>query len=687
MTHSNNRNGKKQSKTKKSKLTRPELLAPAGSLNCFHAAVEAGADAIYLGLDEFNARLRAKNFSLKTLSYLVPFAHKNNIKIYIALNTLIKQHELQRIMAILCQLEQLEVDAVIIQDLSIVQIITRYFPGIPLHASTQMVVHNTVCATALEKLGIKRIILARELSLAEIGEIKKTTNIELEVFIHGALCYSISGLCLASSYIGGSSGNRGCCMQVCRRQFTSNKKSQYFFSPKDFCTVHFIPELMKLDIKCFKIEGRMKNADYVYNTVSAYRKLIDNPDLVNETQKLLKKDFGREKTSLFLSSQEVKHGNINSYSSGTGEYLGIIKEVSKDYFNLKTDTQLKKGDKIRIHQEDINRGYMLKILKVIYKEGWSQIYVSDISEVKRGYNAYLVGPKSSQNRNWSHYNKITIKPSVIKKRTHSPQKMLEPIMIHTKKKVNFTDQMYLRINTIEWLRYFTSISPSGVIIQCSIQDLKKLKAREKILSNLAPKLIISLPPFIPQHTIPIWKKTIAELYHAGIIKWMCSQFGEKQLFPDRCEIFADYPLWCINRVTQNLLLNNGFSSYYFSPEDDILNLKAIGNQWGLMPLYLKVPLFVSRIDPALPDNTFLKEKQNYRYIIKKKFGLWYLLSEKPLCLTHRRDKLKSMGIKNFVLDLSFHTPQRKTLSTILSYYSNKTKVPDTSLFNHKAGLK
>ena len=194
-----------------------ELLAPAGSTESFLAAIDGGADAIYCGTSLLNARMRAKNFTIPQLSYLVPYAHSRGVKIYITMNTLVKNGELESIFDLLYQLSQLEVDAIIVQDIGLIEIAKNYFPSLSIHASTQMAIHNLDGVEVAEKLGMERVILARELTIDEIGYITRRSNIEVEIFVHGALCYSISGICLASSYLGGMSGNRGKCTQVCRR--------------------------------------------------------------------------------------------------------------------------------------------------------------------------------------------------------------------------------------------------------------------------------------------------------------------------------------------------------------------------------------------------------------------------------------------------------------------------------------
>ncbi|MBU2646440.1 U32 family peptidase, partial [bacterium] len=242
---------------KKRQTRIPELLAPAGSLESFNAALEAGADAVYLGVGALNARLRARNFTMDSLAHLLGRAKNSQVRIYVTLNTLVKQEELKSVLDMLYQLQQLEVDAVIVQDLGLAYLAHRYFPALTLHASTQMVIHNRMGLDAMGQLGIKRAVLSRELSFAEVERLQQDTPVELEVFIHGALCYAISGLCLASSFIGGWSGNRGRCTQVCRRKFSSQQDEGYAFSPGDLWAVDHIADFSRIGISSLKIEGRM----------------------------------------------------------------------------------------------------------------------------------------------------------------------------------------------------------------------------------------------------------------------------------------------------------------------------------------------------------------------------------------------------------------------------------------------
>ena len=238
---------------------KPELLLPAGSIETFIAAIEGGADAVYLGLKVFNARGRAINFTIFQLRNVISYAHKHNVKVYLTLNTVIKNRELSKLMDILFQISQIDLDAVIIQDLGVLYIIKKFFPALEVHISTQGAVHNSIGVNFFNKYDVKRVILARELTYNELENITQKTKIPIEIFVHGALCYSLSGMCLFSSYLGGQSANRGLCRQPCRRKYHSQGKEGYFFNLKDNQQIDNIVDLQRLNIASIKVEGRMKS--------------------------------------------------------------------------------------------------------------------------------------------------------------------------------------------------------------------------------------------------------------------------------------------------------------------------------------------------------------------------------------------------------------------------------------------
>src|SRR6266542_483189 len=273
--------------------TRPvELLAPAGGVDAAFAAFHFGADAVYLGLKKFSARAEAENFTLEEVDEITAYAHslQPRRRVFVTINTLIRQDELAELVEAVAALAEIGVDALIIQDLGVYHLIRRYFPGLELHASTQLAVHNRAGAEALHRLGFQRVVLARELTFEEVHDITGAAGIETEVFIHGALCYSYSGLCLFSSQTLGRSGNRGKCAYSCRDSYEvtgapltlrdgspvkRDPRTGFPFSMKDLALPDHIPALRATGVSCFKIEGRKKSPLYVATTTDYYRKLLD----------------------------------------------------------------------------------------------------------------------------------------------------------------------------------------------------------------------------------------------------------------------------------------------------------------------------------------------------------------------------------------------------------------------------
>lgn len=253
-------------------MNKPELLAPCGSYQAFLAAIHAGADAIYLAGNKFGARAYADNFDTDTLLSVISLSHLHHVKVYLTVNTLLKEDEIGELYEYMAPLVLAGLDGVIVQDLGVFSFLQRNFPTLELHASTQMTITGIYGAMGLKELGATRIVPARELTLEELIQIRKTVDIELETFIHGAMCYCYSGGCLMSSLIGGRSGNRGRCAGPCRLPYDNNI---YKLSLKDMNTIQIIPLLIEAGIHSFKIEGRMKRPAYVAGTVYVYRKYID----------------------------------------------------------------------------------------------------------------------------------------------------------------------------------------------------------------------------------------------------------------------------------------------------------------------------------------------------------------------------------------------------------------------------
>ena len=351
-------------------IQRHELLAPAGSIEAFFAALEAGADAVYCGLKEFSARAKAKNFTLEEMERLAAYAHAQGRRLYVTLNTLIKEAELPRLVEVLATLGTLPVDGIIVQDLGLWRLVRQHFPELPLHASTQMTVHNAAGVKMLERMGFSRAVLARELSLDEIAAIRQQTRMELEHFIHGALCYSISGQCLFSSYLTGNSGNRGRCAQPCRRRYKQGETSGFYFSTSDLCAITLVPRLAAAGVMSFKIEGRMKNAEYVSTVVTAYRTVLDarpkdQAQAIKLAEGLLAEAFGRSTTTGLLKGKAPAAIASPSTKGGIGRQLGAVEKIQGNAIYLTTDDVVHVGDRLRIQPQNDLSGSAFTVQELV----------------------------------------------------------------------------------------------------------------------------------------------------------------------------------------------------------------------------------------------------------------------------------------------------------------------------------
>jgi putative protease len=352
-----------------------ELLAPAGNMESLVAAIEAGCDAVYLGGYMFGARNYAGNFSNEQLVAAIKYAHLYGVKVYVTVNTIIYEDEVTMFVDYIDFLHRNDVDAVILQDIGMMDLITQMYPNLEIHASTQMHIHNLEGVKLAKKVGIRRTVLARETSIDLIKEIKKSIDMELEIFVHGALCISYSGQCLMSSLIGGRSGNRGTCAQSCRQKYdliSDGKKinyDKYLLSAKDLNALEYIGDLIETGVDSIKIEGRMKRPEYVYLVVSLYRKAIDNyiknksvnvsDDDINE----MKKIFNRGFTKGFLFN-EINKNIVNQYRPNhVGIEIGKVIMSKKNKVKIKLSNSVKLGDGIRIIGKDSDVGCLLtKIL-------------------------------------------------------------------------------------------------------------------------------------------------------------------------------------------------------------------------------------------------------------------------------------------------------------------------------------
>ena len=380
-----------------------ELTAPAGGWDQLIAAINAGADSVYLGYNRFGARAYADNFDMKQLKKAVSFAHGRNVKVYLTLNTLIKDTEIEDIISFLEEYIQICNDGLIIQDLGLYKILADLFKETPVHASTQVNTHNSYSIKFLEELKFKRTVLAREMTLEEIIELKKLDLLEIEIFGHGSQCYSYSGNCYFSSFIGGRSGNRGRCAQPCRMKYhlleKNDKKTAYItekesflLSKNDLWTINLIPGLVKAGINALKIEGRMKSPEYVGIVTKIYRKYIDmyfedrsgycvDPEDIYRLTQIFSRDLGTG----YIKDKYPQDIVSLKKSGSIGNFIGRVFKIDYekkaggrsarlDNIYIKSDAPLNEGDILEVWTKKGNRRLTVGQVELIEKGSKKNIY-------------------------------------------------------------------------------------------------------------------------------------------------------------------------------------------------------------------------------------------------------------------------------------------------------------------------
>ena len=384
-----------------------ELLSPVGDFECLKAAVQNGADAVYFGANSFSARAFASNFDDNTLEKAINYAKIRGVKTNLTLNTLIKNNEMQEAIDLASKAYKYGIDAIIVQDLGLAKYLIKNFPGLAVHASTQMSIHNLEGVHELEKLGFSRAVLSRELSIKEIDDICKNSNIEIEVFVHGALCISYSGQCLFSSMVGGRSGNRGKCAQPCRLPYELLENNSvidkgYLLSPRDLCGLEYLPHLVKAGVTCLKIEGRMKTPEYVATVTRIYRKYLDiifskKDYTIDEKDKNdLLQVFNRGRFSSGHLGLEANNKLIyKEKSNNMGIYLGKISNFNnnKGHISFTTQSSLNIGDKICVENKKHETSIYTISELMINNKNIKQANSGDLIKISRMKGNIFVGDK------------------------------------------------------------------------------------------------------------------------------------------------------------------------------------------------------------------------------------------------------------------------------------------------------
>ena len=698
-----------------------ELLAPAGNIESLDAAIGEGADAVYLGLKSFNARMRTTNFAWNQFEAAVDSLHKQNKKIYVTVNTVCEEKETERLYRFLSYLKQVGPDALIVQDYAVMRMAKEFFPELELHASTQMNIESASAVKLLQNNGVKRVVLARELGLNEIRSIKEETGADLEVFVHGALCVSESGLCLFSSFLGGKSANRGMCAQACRRLYTAEvpggMKQGYFFSPCDFELIDYIPALIDAGVNSFKIEGRMKSAEYVGTVVAAYRYVIDHykedkKGALATGKRILASDFARSKTTYWYGFENHSEGVSNAaekilnpdQAGGTGLYLGKISAVKPAPKGLAQALDQKAiklcclkggtyepdpGDSIRIHSKD-DSGRVSHKIRTVEVDEKNKRWIDIPSGFSEGDEVYLLQYKAGTKR----YARVL--PNDISRFRKQPKDELLPILdvtpVAPKELDYFPNGLYVQVSSVADIFAVQGLNPVRVIIEYNSETSYDLLNHKTVLPFSKKQLYISLDPFCSQAEETELTKNLELLVQDGFVNFVANNIAHIQLLkPYKVNVIAGPYLYTFNRWAVSWLENLGIGAFVMPYENSRKNLEATWEQnvrsRVLVPVFAYPALFRMRFKlPSGYDFTYFEDKEEKVFKVNSTADGSFVMPEEPFSIADKVQFINSAGFKKILIDFSKTRVTRSQIKAITVSMSKGQPLQGISRFNWKDGF-
>lgn len=696
---------------KKEQKNKPELLSPAGDFECFRAAVSAGADAIYAGGEKFGARAYAGNFTTEELLLAINEAHLYGRRFYLTVNTILKNDETGQLYDYIAPLYEAGLDAVIVQDIGVINMLTRNFPDLPLHASTQMAVTDTEGVLLLKDMGIKRVVPARELSLSEIERIIEETGTDLECFIHGALCYSYSGKCLFSSILGGRSGNRGRCAQPCRLPYNN----RYILSARDISTLEMLPELIEAGIASFKIEGRMKSKEYVAGVTGIYRKYIDRYLSTDGS------DFSVEETDIkdlddiytrsgHCSGYYHEHNGRNmitvdkpSYSSADKERLEQLYQKYTAYSGktgILCEVTAKKGERLLIklvcgEQEVLYRGETVEaaktrpmdkddIRKQISKLGDTCFELKDLKILSDNDIFIPVSSLNRARREAVGSLKETMLSHFLRK---SPEKydIKEDPGIQAENIVIVRPYVNCRIDRLNMLDVVLKYEFID-IVTLDIGLLQKLERDDRIgliktIKDAGKQLFIAFPPVI-RNAYFKRNEFIGHLLEDGIADAIEADNYESLYYLKtkgyKGRIVSDLHLYAANDEAVTAYKNLGVDVITYPVELNRGELNKLRSNCGEFILYGRLPMMVSAqctkktLDRCVKDNgiSYIKDRYGNDFPCVRNCDECYntILNCVPLMITST-DQLPE-NVHPFSYRIHFTTEEEEEIKDVLNIYGD-----------------
>lgn len=714
--------------TDKQKQHKPEVLAPAGSINAFEKAIEAGADAVYIGAPALNARAVGRDFSLAEIAAMIHFAHAGGRKLYLAANSLLKESEIPQAMETLAILEELQPDALIIQDLGIYHLCRKYFKGLKLHASTLLGAHNSYAVRQFADMGFERVVLARELTIKEIGTIAKMSPVELEVFVHGALCFSYSGLCLFSSYLGGKSGLRGRCVQPCRRHYKWSKKKKtpgYLFSMNDLGSIDLVHKLAEAGISSFKIEGRLRSAHYVSSIVKAYRLAIDAPsgdkERLGQARQLLSQAMGRKTSQGYFSTPQAKQLISPHHSGNVGIYLGQAAHGSgKGKVTLTVKEAIETGDRLRLHQEGTGervsftlRNLLKNDRKVSRAAKGEKVILEVPASVKKGDSLFKVDSRAARQ---AEKEQPSIKPAAFNRQVKNLQHKLKQKLAGLHSRLTTADprkqkplspavvkrrrvrgggkiSLYVKTDDLQSLKLRLPFVPELFLVELNRKTFGDYQHKKTSTKKSKHKIVWCLPPVILENELEFFRNSIRVLLQHNFYNWQIAHIGQRLFFAgeNRINLFGDYTLNILNSLALHALAAQHLQKVQVAIETDRKCLKNLaGNRASQkagvdlgITLYGMVPLFTARpmADHFQYDQSFVSPKGE-SFTLHKSFNSTLALADKPFSLLPQAAELKRLGIQYGIVDLCHQKIDRNAINEISREMTGKGARRKLSSFNY-----
>ena len=698
-------------------MNKVELLAPAGSMEAFIGAINAGADAVYLSGMQFGARAYAKNFSNEEIIEALSMAHLRDKKVYLTLNTLMKEDEMSCLYDYLLPLYCNGLDGIILQDLGVMQYVKNTFPLLPIHISTQMSCSNHFTAKRLMELGAKRIIPSRELSLTEIQNIKRECNIEIETFVHGAICYCYSGQCLFSSILGERSGNRGRCAQPCRLNYSIQNKNGYFLSLKDMCTVEMIPELIDAGIQSFKIEGRMKSPAYAAGVTSIYRKYIDlYYQTGNKSQKVDRADldFLRKlyvRKELGTGYYKVRNGK-NMLTIQDPSYLpndeNICKRIEDTYLKGKNSIPITGKVTVKFHQEaclEVSDGKNCVALKYGNVESAQRTPVTEADVAKQikktGQTDYVFDNLVCevedncfiQNKDLNELRRNVL--DALKEKALRPYKRESVLqaMMPDKTENNKQDiTISCEVCSLEQFEAVVGYNCNRIYLDYEF-FLSEFEILKKCLSNRKEEIFIALPHIMREDKLRFFDSLSDKMNECAmdIDGILVRDIGEIAYFKEKMpklKIITDTNIYGMNRMAKTFIQNELSEEMTYPYECNCHELKKIVANNTELIIYSHIPLMITAnciqktTSDCCHESGILRLKDRYQKEMPVKtyctncYNIIY--NSIPYSLCDKAELLTSGRIFHF--RLVFLQENKKDIQSLFEAIKNPTKEKEVNKY-------